>query len=99
MRTPGNTGIVEVVEISTTVAVANSLWIFSPFVDTHRGKLLRKLANARVFPRKWPSWLDLKVKRMILQGRNPSSIRNTVLEEDNVYVKLRSIKSRIDSKI
>lgn len=85
--------------ISITVAIANTLWIFSPFVDTHRGKLLRKLANARVFPRKWPNWLDLKVKRMILQGRDPSSIRNAVLEEDNVYVKLRSIKSRVDSKI
>ena len=85
--------------ISITVAIANTLWIFSPFVDTHRGKLLRKLANARVFPRKWPTWLDLKVKRMILQGRNPSSIRNAVLEEDNVYVKLKSIKYRVHSKI
>jgi hypothetical protein len=85
--------------ISITVAIANTLWIFSPFVDTHRGKLLRKLANARVFPRKWPNWLDLKVKRMILQGRDPSSIRNAVLDEHNVYVKLRSIKSRVDSKI
>jgi hypothetical protein len=85
--------------ISITVAIANTLWIFSPLVDTHRGKLLRKLANARVFPRKWPEWLDLKVRRMILQGLDPSSIRNAVLEEDNVYVKLRSIKSRADSKM
>jgi len=45
--------------ISITVSIANALWIFNPFVDTHRGKLLRKLANAQVFKRKWPEWLDL----------------------------------------
>jgi len=80
--------------ISITVSAANAMWIFNPFVDTHRGKLLRKLANAHVFQRRWPDWLDLKVRCLVREGLNPSSIRNRVLEEDHVYVKLKTIKSR-----
>ena len=80
--------------ISITVAAAHALRIFNPLVETHRGKLLKKLAEAHVFPYRWPSWLDCKVRRLFLEGLDPSSIRNRILDEDHVYVKLKTIKSK-----
>lgn len=80
--------------VSIKVADASSLRIFNPLVETHRAKLLRKLATARVFQRKWPDWLDRKVKHLLRTGLDPSLIRNRILDEDRVYVKLKTIRSR-----
>ena len=71
------------------------LRIFNPEVETKRGRLLEKIANARTFQRRWPKWLDEKVNRLLEEGLDSRTIRNRVLWENDTYVKLRSIQSRM----
>jgi hypothetical protein len=75
---------------------AMRLRILNPNLETHRDRLLKRLAGARTFQRRWPGWLDAKVKRLIEDGLPQKIIRDTLLEEDDIYVKLRSIGSRRD---
>jgi len=77
------------VTVSATNAI--ELQIFNPEVDTHRGLLLRRLTNARTFRRRWPSWLEARASSLIREGLDASTIRNRLLHEDGVYVKLRTI--------
>ena len=80
--------------VSITAKEAMKLRIFNPETETHRGRLLRKLANARTYQSRWPEWLDSKVNRLLAEGEDPVRIRNVLLWEDNTYVKLKTIKSR-----
>jgi hypothetical protein len=80
--------------LSITASDALKLQIFNPEVETHRGCLLKRLANARTFQYKWPEWLETKVCRMLKEGLDISTIRNRILFEDDTYVKLKTIKSR-----
>jgi hypothetical protein len=80
--------------VTITAKDAMKLKIFNPEVETHRGRLLRRLANARTFQYKWPEWLETKVSRMLKEGFDISTIRNRILFEDDTYVKLKTIKLR-----
>jgi hypothetical protein len=56
--------------------------------------LLKKLANAQTYD-KWPEWLHSKVRRLLAEGASVAQIRNRILWDDDTYVKLKTIKSRI----
>lgn len=81
--------------VSIPAKEAMELWIFNPEIETHRGRLLRKLADAQVYPRRWPPWLYKKVDKLLAEGVTPGRIRDKLLWEDNTYVKLKSIWSRV----
>lgn len=80
------------VTISATDAA--KMRIFNPEIETHRGRLLKKLATARTFQRRWPNWLENKAASLQMSGLSPSAVRNRILFEDNTYVKLKTIKSK-----
>ncbi len=73
---------------------AMQMWIFNSELETHRTSLLRKLANARTFQRHWPEWLEMKVQLLLEEGKNPSQIRDKLLLEDNVHVKVKTLKRK-----
>lgn len=73
---------------------AKRLGIFNPEIETHKTLLLSKLVEAKTFQRHWPRWLEMKVNESILEGANPSAIRNKLLLDDNTYVKLKTIRRK-----
>ncbi len=73
---------------------AAKMRIFSPEVLTYRRKTLEKLVNAKTFERRWPDWLQAKVTRLIASGLSTREIRDRVLDEDNVFVRLHTIKRK-----
>ena len=68
--------------------------VFNPVLLTHRRKLLERLAKAKTFQRHWPGWLDEKVGGMIRAGRGVREICETVLDEDNVFIKMHTVKRK-----
>jgi len=84
--------------VSIPVPRAMELSIFNPKVETHRGKLLRRLANAKTYQGRWPAWLHCKVTRLLLQGESVTHIRDRLLWEDNTYVTLRTLGLRTPKK-
>ncbi len=80
--------------VSISAVDAWKLRIFNPIVKTHRDSILNRLANARTHPRHWPAWLETSVNQMLLQGLGPSDMRNILLKDKGVYVKLSTLKKR-----
>jgi hypothetical protein len=78
--------------VSVTAKEAWGLGIFNPEVETHRGRMLRKLANARTYQSRWPEWLQSKFVQLIAKGADAITVRNTLLWEDDTYVCLKTIK-------
>jgi len=73
---------------------AMRLQIFNPEILTHRRKALESMCNAATFQRHWPEWLEARVKSLIDNGLNVRSIRDTLLSEDRVYVKMKTLKAK-----
>jgi hypothetical protein len=80
--------------VSIGAVTAWSLRIFNPKVETHRGRMLRRLANAQTFPARWPGWLQSKVSKLASDGARVVQIRDILLWEDNTYVKLKTLKNK-----
>ena len=76
---------------------AARIQIFNPEVATHRRKLLEKITNARTYQRHWPEWLESRVKSLMRQGLGVKSTRDVLLNEDQVYVKLKTLKKKMGS--
>lgn len=81
--------------VSITVSEAARIRIFNPEIETHRGMLLKKLANAQTFQARWPPWLGERVRRLFAEHREVSEVRNILLLEDNTYVKLKTLKVKL----
>jgi len=81
--------------VSISVSDAARIRIFNPKVETHRGVLLQKLARARTFQARWPPWLEERVHRLLAEHLDVSTVRNTLLLEDNTYVTLRTLKIKL----
>ena len=71
---------------------AFELQIFNPEIPTHRGFLLQKMVEARTFQSRWPVWLQRRVASLLAREPRDSRVRDTLLFEDNIYVKLRTIR-------
>lgn len=76
---------------------ATRVQIFNPEVATHRSKLLEKITNAATYQRHWPEWLEAKVESLMRQGLDVKSTRDVLLNEDRVYVKLKTLKRKMNS--
>lgn len=88
----GHSKGIDYVRISAPQAL--KLCIFNPDVETHRGKLLRQLVSARTYPYHWPSWLETRVRSLLLSELGVSAIRDKLLFEDSIYVKLKTLKAK-----
>ena len=75
---------------------ATRIQIFNPEVATHRSKLLEKITNAATYQRHWPEWLEERVGRLMRQGLDAKSTRDVLLNEDRVYVKLKTLKGKMN---
>jgi hypothetical protein len=78
--------------VSISASDAGRLRIFNPEVETHRGSLLNKLASARTFQARWPTWLENRVRHLLADHTDVVQVRNILLFEDNTYVKLKTLK-------
>jgi len=81
--------------VSISVSDAARIQIFNPEVENHRGVLLQKLASARTFQARWPPWLEKRVDQLFAEHTDVSVVRNTLLFEDDTYVTLRTLKSKL----
>ncbi len=81
--------------VSLRAKVAMRVRLFNPEIPTHRGLILAKVANAKAFQRRWPPWLENRVKQMSDDGLSASEIRNRVLLEHDTYIKLGSIRRKL----
>jgi hypothetical protein len=68
--------------------------IFNPEVLTHRRKHLMKLVGAATYQRRWPDWLEAKVQDLMVKGLDAKSIYSKLLEDDGVYVKIRTLRRK-----
>ncbi len=80
--------------VAISGADAARIQIFNPDIFTHRRKLLEKMCNAAVYQRHWPEWLEARVEELVCQGLDSSTIRDTLLSKDNVYVKLKTLNRK-----
>jgi len=81
--------------VSISVSDAATVQIFNPELETHRNRLLNKLAAAQTFQARWPPWLEERVCRLLAKNPDARAVRNTLLFEDNTYVTLRTLKVKI----
>jgi hypothetical protein len=70
------------------------LRIFNPVIATHRGILLEKLATAKTYAAHWPEWLQVKVSKLIKEGRDCAWIRDPLLSKYGTYVKLKTLRAK-----
>ena len=80
--------------LSLSVSDAYRVKISSPAVETHRSRLLLRLATARTFQSRWPVWLETRVTQYLQEGLDEVALRNRLLFQDNVYVKLSTLKKK-----
>jgi len=80
--------------VSISAFDAARMQIFNVQVGTHRSLLLNRVAYARTFPARWPAWLEERVHHLLSEHEDLSTVRNTLLSEDNVYVKLRTLRNK-----
>jgi hypothetical protein len=76
---------------------AFAIQIFNPLLATHRRIMLEKLAAAKVFRGRWPDWLDAKVDDLARNGLSDREISEAILDEYNVYARIRTIKKKRSS--
>jgi len=81
--------------VSISASDAARVRIFNPEIETHRNRLLYKLAGARTFQSRWPPWLEDRVRRLLAEHADLSTVRDILLSEDNTYVKLKTLKTRL----
>ncbi len=79
-------------KVIISVRDAARIQVFNSNVLTHRRKALQKLLSARTFQRHWPPWLHDKVNRLIREGLNNPAICHRIFDEDNVYIKTKTVK-------
>ncbi|HVH14154.1 MAG TPA: hypothetical protein VNA15_00345 [Candidatus Angelobacter sp.] len=82
-----------VVTIRAVEAV--NVGIFNPEVESCRRILLERLVRAKTFPRHWPHWLEEKVNGLIRSGLGKREICERVLQDDNTYIKMQSLKRKM----
>ncbi len=80
--TLGRSKRVDYVAISARDAMR--LGIFNTKIETHRGKMLARLASAKTYQRRWPNWLQEEVQSMLRSGFTVSQVRDKLLFEDGV---------------
>jgi hypothetical protein len=80
--------------VTVSCSDAAKIKIFNPQLFTHRRTMLEKLANAKVFKTRWPDWLRTEVTTMIRKGMSDREIADTVVDEDGVYLGMRTIKKK-----
>ena len=80
--------------VSISAFDAARIQIFNVQVGTHRSALLDRVANAHTFPARWPAWLEERVHHLLSENEDLSSVRNALLSEDNILVKLRTLRSK-----
>jgi len=81
--------------VSISVSDAVRIRIFNPEMETHRGVLLEKLASAQTFQARWPFWLEERVRSLLADHPDLSTVRNILLFEDDTYVKLKTLKTKL----
>jgi hypothetical protein len=81
--------------VAVAAPAAARVQIFSPDVLTYRRETLEKLVGARTFQGPWPAWLGDLVQVLIAKGLSAPRIRDALLEEHGVYVKLQTIKRKV----
>ena len=81
--------------VPISVSDAAKVRILNPELETHRNLLLNKLAAAQTFQARWPQWLNERVRQLLTKNPDVRAVRNTLLFEDNTYVKLRTLKVKI----
>jgi len=81
-------------KVVITVRQAMAIEIFSQNQLSYRRKRLEALAHARTFQRRWPAWLQAKVTRLLSFGSENRDIRDRILEEDGVFVKLATLQRK-----
>ena len=75
---------------------AAQMQIFNPHVATHRRKALEKLVSAKTFQRRWPSWLEAKVQRLLKSGFEAAEISHRIYEEDDTFVRSHTIRRKAE---
>jgi len=80
--------------VAVDAPAAARIRIFSPAVPTHRRKKLERLVSAKTFHPHWPAWLENLVQALIAKGLPAPEIRNRLLEDHDVYVKIHTIKRK-----
>jgi len=81
-------------KVVIAVRQAVAIEIFSEEQFSYRHKRLEILANARTFERHWPAWLQEKVTQYLSAGIEPRIIRDRILEEDGVFVRLATLQRK-----
>jgi len=81
--------------VTVAAPAAARVQIFSPGVLTYRRETLERLVDARTFQGPWPGWLENVVQVLIAKGLSAPEIRDVLLEEHDVYVKMQTIKRKI----
>ncbi len=80
--------------VSISASDADKIQIFNPELLTYRRIMLEKLAHAKIFQGSWPDWLESKVESLIRTGLSEREISERVLDEDKVYLRMRTIKTK-----
>ena len=80
--------------VSVSAADAARIQLFNPDFMSHRRLLLEKLARARVFHGRWPEWIRARVDELGRREMSPREIAETVLRENGVFIKPRSVNKR-----
>ena len=80
--------------VSISAPDAARMQIFNVQVGTHRSELLARVANARAFQARWPAWLEERVNQLLSKHEDLSTVRNILLSEDIVFVKLRTLRKK-----
>jgi hypothetical protein len=81
--------------VSIHLSDAARIQVFNPEVETHRGVLLQKVASAQTFQARWPHWLEERVRSLLAEHTDLSTVRNTLLFEDDTYVTLRTLRTKL----
>lgn len=81
--------------VSISVSDAARVQIFNPELETHRNRLLSKLASAQTFQARWPPWLEERARRLLAENPDVGAVRNTLLFKDDTYVTLRTLKVKL----
>jgi hypothetical protein len=81
--------------VSISVSDAVRIRIFNPEMETHRRVLLEKLASAQTFQARWPLWLEERVRSLLADHPDLSTVRNILLFEDDTYVKLKTLRTKL----
>ena len=81
--------------VSISVSDAAKVRIFNPELETHRNRIINKLATAQTFQARWPRWLEERARQLLTKNPDVRAVRNTLQFEDNTYVKLMTLKVKI----